>query len=252
MNQSQLDISSYQNCSQYHVDSTFSFTGKERDKETGYSYFGARCYDADLLTGWMSVDPMADKYSSLSPYNYCTWDPVKLVDPDGEEVKYSKFSDRCFVATERLFRRGFRIRYNDLKKSSITYVFRNYNNSDCNGGEVTTDGEKIFINYNMVTKKDLGTNVLTNLRHETEHAIQFEYGEFGFDKGTNATWDNSAINFDINDEIKARDFGYSLGPLGLCNSLSHERTFRDDWLNSKIPKENRTYTNDISSESRSY
>ena len=64
----------------------FTFTGKERDEETEYSYFGARYYDADLLTGWMSVDPMSDKYPSLSPYNYCALNPVKLVDSDGNEA----------------------------------------------------------------------------------------------------------------------------------------------------------------------
>ena len=53
--------------------------------ETGFSYFGARYYDSDLMTGWLSVDPMADKYPSLSPYAYCAWNPVKLVDPDGED-----------------------------------------------------------------------------------------------------------------------------------------------------------------------
>ena len=60
-----------------------SFTGKEKDSESGYHYFGARYYDCEALTGWLSVDPMADKYPSLSPYNYCAWNPIKLVDPDG-------------------------------------------------------------------------------------------------------------------------------------------------------------------------
>ena len=63
-------------------------TGKERDSETGFSYFGARYYDSDLMTGWLSVDPMADKYPSLSPYAYCGWNPVRLVDPDGEDIYY--------------------------------------------------------------------------------------------------------------------------------------------------------------------
>mgnify|MGYP003291129045 CR=1 FL=1 len=62
-----------------------TFTGKERDDETGYSYFGARYYDAGFLTGWISVDPMSDKYPSLSPYNYCALNPVKLADPDGRD-----------------------------------------------------------------------------------------------------------------------------------------------------------------------
>ena len=63
-----------------------TFTGKERDSETSFSYFGARYYDSDLMTAWLSVDPMADKYPSLSPYTYCGWNPVKLVDPDGKDV----------------------------------------------------------------------------------------------------------------------------------------------------------------------
>ena len=63
-----------------------TFTGKERDSETGFSYFGARYYDSDILTSWLSVDPMADKYPNISPYAYCAWNPIKLVDPNGEDV----------------------------------------------------------------------------------------------------------------------------------------------------------------------
>ena len=62
-----------------------SFTGKEKDSESGYHYFGARYYDSEALTGWLSVDPMMDKYPSFSPYNYCAWNPIKLVDPDGRK-----------------------------------------------------------------------------------------------------------------------------------------------------------------------
>ena len=59
------------------------FTGKEKDPETGYSYFGARYLDHELMTCWLSVDPMSDKYPGISPYAYCAWNPVRLVDPDG-------------------------------------------------------------------------------------------------------------------------------------------------------------------------
>jgi len=42
--------------------------------------------DHELMTMWLSVDPMADKYPSISPYAYCAWNPVKLKDPDGREI----------------------------------------------------------------------------------------------------------------------------------------------------------------------
>ena len=65
---------------------SFTFTGKERDEETGFGYFGARYMDYELMTMWLSVDPLADKYPNISPYAYCAWNPVKLVDPDGEDA----------------------------------------------------------------------------------------------------------------------------------------------------------------------
>ena len=73
-------------CSLYivHCPWTFTFSAKEKDSETGLSYFGSRYYSSDLSI-WLSVDPMSDKYPSLSPYTYCADNPVKLVDPNGEE-----------------------------------------------------------------------------------------------------------------------------------------------------------------------
>ena len=63
----------------------FLFNAKELDNETGLYYYGARYLDP---TGamWLSVDPMWEKYAGMSPYNYCAGNPVKLVDPDGEDV----------------------------------------------------------------------------------------------------------------------------------------------------------------------
>ena len=62
-----------------------TFSAKEKDTETGLSYFGSRYYSSDLSI-WLSVDPMSDKYPSLSPYVYCANNPIKLVDPNGEEI----------------------------------------------------------------------------------------------------------------------------------------------------------------------
>lgn len=58
------------------------FTGKERDEAIGLDYFGARYLDP-ALGRWLSVDPLASDYPSLSPYNYVENDPINLIDPDG-------------------------------------------------------------------------------------------------------------------------------------------------------------------------
>lgn len=34
---------------------------------------------------WLSVDPLSDKYPHISPYAYCGNNPVKNIDPDGNE-----------------------------------------------------------------------------------------------------------------------------------------------------------------------
>ena len=59
-------------------------TGKEKDSESGFYYFGARYYDCDLSGLFLSVDPMSDKYPSISPYSYCSWNPIRIIDPDGK------------------------------------------------------------------------------------------------------------------------------------------------------------------------
>ena len=73
----------YQTLTDYNE--RFKFTGKERDEETGYDYFGARNYTS-AASIWLSVDPLADKYPGISPYAYCNWNPVKYIDPDGRDI----------------------------------------------------------------------------------------------------------------------------------------------------------------------
>ncbi|PKO97546.1 MAG: hypothetical protein CVU14_10755, partial [Bacteroidetes bacterium HGW-Bacteroidetes-9] len=38
----------------------------------------------NVVQMWLSVDPMADKYPNLSPYNYCMNNPIMLIDPNGD------------------------------------------------------------------------------------------------------------------------------------------------------------------------
>ncbi len=46
--------------------------------------FGARMYDA-RLGRWLSLDPLQAKYPMLSPYNFCSNNPIIYKDIDGED-----------------------------------------------------------------------------------------------------------------------------------------------------------------------
>ncbi|WP_016776137.1 RHS repeat domain-containing protein [Anaerophaga thermohalophila] len=66
----------------------YRYNGKElQDDAIGngqldwYDY-GARFYDP-AIGRWHCIDPMAEKYPSINPYNYCFNNPVNLFDPDG-------------------------------------------------------------------------------------------------------------------------------------------------------------------------
>ncbi|QWT88492.1 hypothetical protein KBP46_06140 [Chryseobacterium sp. PCH239] len=61
----------------------YKFGGKEL-QETGWSDFGARMYMSDLGR-WGVIDPLAEKMTRHSTYNYAFSNPVNFIDPDGRE-----------------------------------------------------------------------------------------------------------------------------------------------------------------------
>ena len=88
----------------------YKFTSKERDAESNLDYFGARYYES--LTGrWMQVDPLANKYPGWSPYNYGKNNPLKNVDPDGNDPAefYTEYIQSEFNS---LWNSGSKIAYN--------------------------------------------------------------------------------------------------------------------------------------------
>ena len=129
-----------------------TFTGKELDEETGYGYFGARYMDHELMTMWLSVDPMADKYPSISPYAYCVWNPVKLVDPDGRD--------------------GRVIIHNERGKRTITIETTIYLTTNSPDKMTHKKLNRLAKNYTFMAKRFFkqkiinGTTVLFNIKYE--------------------------------------------------------------------------------------
>lgn len=68
----------------------YLYNGKELQDGTRMLDYGARLYDP-TIGRWNMIDPMAEMYDDISPYNYALSDPVGKFDPNGmftETVNY--------------------------------------------------------------------------------------------------------------------------------------------------------------------
>ena len=138
----------------YSCKITPNSTGKELDAETGYSYFGARYLDHTLITAWLSMDPMADKYPSISPYAYCAWNPIKLVDLEGQDLwKPEILQDGTvnYVAEKGDNMLTLMSQYN-LNLIQATYLIDKMKNDRISGEyvEKITGSEVLKLNWNAV------------------------------------------------------------------------------------------------------
>ena len=75
----------------------FRFGGKENLERVGLDLydFGARMYSPTTMR-WTTMDPLCEKYYSISPYAYCSCDPINRFDVGGKwDVKVHLYSDRA-------------------------------------------------------------------------------------------------------------------------------------------------------------
>ncbi|WP_024996742.1 RHS repeat-associated core domain-containing protein, partial [Bacteroides graminisolvens] len=79
----------------------YKYNGKELDTERGLNLYdySARLMDP-ALGRFSTVDPMAEKYYSWSPYVYVGNDPVNLIDPDGMDWYQSNEDENRYIWRE--------------------------------------------------------------------------------------------------------------------------------------------------------
>ena len=184
----------------------YKFTGKEQDEETNYDYFGARYYTPEFFNIWLSVDPMADKYPNISPYHYCSWNPIKIIDPNGEDG---------FIVSED----GHFSRFNDVGGKNYDVIFSNNSTNKPNLDESKAlRVEKGFVNTQSSSKASIYDN-------DTKQSKLVPYNSFNIkgDEKAKETYEFLSANTHV--EWGVLSYGSEKGENGLnilATSHSHD------------------------------
>ena len=66
----------------------YTYTGKKEETMHGLGWYdyGKRFYDPNYRLSFISIDPLCEKYYSISPYAYCANNPIRYVDLQGDSL----------------------------------------------------------------------------------------------------------------------------------------------------------------------
>jgi RHS repeat-associated protein len=148
-------------------DQRYKYNGKELDRMLGldlYDY-GARFYDARIAR-WQTIDPLCEKYYSISPYAYCANNPILFIDPDGKEPSEAEAARMSAYV------------YGDIAVKLT--------------GSWTVSHKNIR-NFNPVDDKN-GSGFKSMLFERTvDGKTEYAYALAGTDKSSKSDWNNNAL-----------------------------------------------------------
>ncbi len=150
---------------------------------------------------------MADKYPGISPYSYCMWNPIKLIDPDGRDTAFAGAAERALYLNyrEKVFSDDkYKQVQNELiqleQSSEVFCVRMGENISSSNGGgnfTYNTSTGQFDIN---IDDDGIWTDI-EKLSHELKHADQYLNRKLTLliDTKGYATF----YNYSVDDELEA-------------------------------------------------
>ena len=159
----------------------YRYNGKEEQTlfSTPYSDYGARQYSS-ASAHWLTLDPLANKYYSISPYAFCANNPVNYVDPDGKKLYFlkgvtDKFKEQFKVTVQFMNSKGTA---GDLAKLEASKVVYYITEASCLEDTHFEMGKVNIIswdpNHLLETTNNLWLSPATALAHEAAHAARYD------------------------------------------------------------------------------
>ena len=208
----------------------YKYNGKELDKMHGlntYDY-GARQYNP-VTARWDRMDPLCEKYYSVSPYGYCLGNPVKFVDIYGM-APGDRFKNPTLAAID------FGITYNvvsiQTNKELSSYI---YKMKDKNGKTYYTYPGPAKGSKANVSKEDMKSidrskisvdeiiDVVANIHTHGSELGNYENNIFSGEQATpeqNKEWrgekrrGNGYVPDDISEANRTQTYSYVVTPNG--------------------------------------
>lgn len=200
-------------------------------------------YNEHDILRWVAVDPMAEKYPQLSPYNYAANNPINIIDLDGRDIdpasKKEWDKQKQAVTSERdqlqkkidgynaeATKKGWSAQKLAGKIGDLGDRVSSLNGSLKTLG--TLESSKQMYALKSINTEEGGTtldpktgtitfayNGTANFVHETTHGGQFESGDIAFSATTGLP-----IGQDVQDEVNAYSAQYAFNPYSVSGLTS--------------------------------
>ena len=125
--------------------------------------FGARWMDPTVGARFTTMDPLCEKYYSISPYAYCHGDPLNFIDPDGRDLILHGDSTNISNSLEQIQNgagEGISIYYSDADSNLKYQISDGYDTSLLSEQAKLLikiiDNHNIIVNINAISRNELG------------------------------------------------------------------------------------------------